>query len=62
MRSPVIPRRGTGCTGLCGICGGAESSEIIVKIFSDEGAMVAVVEVVAEVEVAVLRGLDSWES
>ena len=62
MRSPVIPRRGTGCTGLCGICGGAESLEIIVKIFSDEGAMIAVVEVVAEVEVAVLRGLDSWES
>ena len=62
MRSPVIPRRGTGCTGLCGICGGAESLEIIVKIFSDEGAMIAVVEVVAEVEVAVLRGLDSSES
>ena len=59
MRSPVIPRRGTGCTGLCGICGGAESPEIIVKILLDEGAMIAVVEVVAEVEVTVLRGLSS---
>ena len=59
MRSLVIPRRRTGCTGLCGICGGAESSEIIVKILSDEGAMVAAVEVVVEVEVAVLRRLGS---
>ena len=59
MRSPVIPRRGTGCTGLCGICAGAELPEIIVKTLLDEGAMIAVVEVVAEVEVAVLRGLSS---
>lgn len=55
----MIPRRGTGCAALCGICGGAESLEIIVKIFSDEGVMIAVVEVVVKVEAEeeMLKGL-----